>query len=100
YTARLWDTRAGSELRRFGDDAPEVNRVSFTPDGRTALAATADGTVHLWDTESGKELHSFGTGGDWSFAFSADRRRALSVSRGHELRLWDVGTGEELRRLQ
>src|SRR5262245_52880460 len=36
-----------------------VNRVVFSPDGKTVVTSGADGTARIWDPLSGKELMVF-----------------------------------------
>lgn len=117
-TARLWDARSGSEIRRFTGHLGEVS-ASFSPDGRQVLTASYD--VRLWDTGSGKELlHVEGDGQPVNAAaFSPDGRFVLTggdVVRREDpeaaprtpaetraelaSRLRDASSGNELRRFE
>jgi WD40 repeat protein/serine/threonine protein kinase len=91
----------GREVRRFLGHKDQVMAVAFSPNGRTALSGSEDGTARLWDLNTGKELRLFkgDSGQVVSVAFSPDGRRALSCGRGDgTIRLWEVETGQELRR--
>jgi WD40 repeat protein len=46
---RVWDVRAGKELGRLAGHAGPVLGMSFTPDGRALLTASADSTALVWD---------------------------------------------------
>ncbi|RKT08961.1 WD domain G-beta repeat uncharacterized protein [Streptomyces sp. 1114.5] len=50
--ARLVDPADGREAARFEGHTGNVNAVAFTPDGRRAVSASADGTIRLWDLEA------------------------------------------------
>jgi WD40 repeat protein/DNA-binding XRE family transcriptional regulator len=121
----LWDLKAGAELRRLQGHTDWVNGVAFSPDtlasrgtgGKTALSASADGTLILWDISAalpgpaspgntsgaaGAIIRRFEghTGGVNGVAFSPDGHTALSASDDGSLILWDVASGEMLRRFE
>jgi WD40 repeat protein len=77
-----------------------VNSVCFSPNGRSALSGSADGTVRLWDVETGRELRRLNAGPGYvnGVAYSPDGRRALAGSTSGAVSLWELETGRELRR--
>jgi WD40 repeat protein len=64
-TLRLWDTRAGKELRRWGvptrvsisngvkSPAQHVEFPAFTPEGKSLIAAS-EAKCHRWDVNTGR----------------------------------------------
>src|SRR5262249_46787245 len=60
--ARLFETASGKEIssnprgHRNG-----VSSVAFTPDGRTLISSSWDGSVRLWDTATGKQQQQMGS---------------------------------------
>jgi WD40 repeat protein len=85
--------------RTFAGHTGPVNSVVISPDGRSALSGSDDGTLKLWDLAAGKELRSFA--GHMhrvnSVAISPDGRSALSGSGDGTLKLWDLTPGRDLR---
>ena len=62
YTMMLWqlgEDGTAKALRRFDEHDSAVSAVAFHPDGKRALSASDDGSLHLWDLASGKKLHLF-----------------------------------------
>jgi serine/threonine protein kinase len=56
---RLWDVKAGEELRRI-PDATALMGAAFTPDGRHAVSSgDTKGKWCLWDLDTGKEVRSY-----------------------------------------
>jgi WD40 repeat protein/DNA-binding XRE family transcriptional regulator len=113
----LWDLETGAELRRLQGHTDWVNGVAFSPDGKSALSASADGTLILWDISAalpgpagtgntsvaaGAIIRRFEghTGGVNGVAFSPDGHTALSASDDGSLILWDVANGQIVRRFQ
>jgi len=78
-----------------------VKYATFSPDGKTALTASDDGTAKLWDgatgTPAGPPLEHEGR--VLYAAFSPDGRVAATASLDGKARLWDVATGRLIHSL-
>ncbi len=87
---------------RFAGHTNAVFAVAFSPDGKTALSASADQTLILWDVASGNNIRRFigHASGVVGVAFSPDGRTALSGADDGTMILWDVASGEAIRRFQ
>jgi WD40 repeat protein len=76
-----------------------VNSAVFSPDGKTILTASLDGTVLIWDAATGKELHKLESM-ELRFAmFSPDGKTVVTASWSSNARIWNAVTGKELRKL-
>jgi WD40 repeat protein/tetratricopeptide (TPR) repeat protein len=53
---QLWDPATGEPASPPLSEASEVNAVAFSPDGRSILTGSTDGTARLWDVDSSKPL--------------------------------------------
>ncbi|HUG90078.1 MAG TPA: protein kinase [Planctomycetaceae bacterium] len=115
HMIRVWDLAEGRLARVIDGHSYQVLAVAWSPDGRSILSGSRDGTVRLWNAETGEEIRRFeGTGTEaFSVAYSRDGRFVLAgygpdPEHLDETRiddpqncvalLWDVETGREIRR--
>jgi Tol biopolymer transport system component len=94
----LWDV-VGHQLRNPRELLAQYNRchtpiyqASFSPDGKTLVAATADGMIYGWDTATGQKRFQFK--GGVAACFSADGRTLATLTRAGRVRHWDSATGQ------
>jgi WD40 repeat protein len=100
-TLRLWDRATGAE---------RVKAMTFAPNCKIGLAASADGRllatagheaghIGVWEAATGKLLHSLEAdeGPDGPLAFSSDGRRLAAVTEVNGLALWDLARRKRLR---
>ena len=94
---QLWELTSGKLLQDYVGHEAEILAVAYSPDGKTALSASADHTLNLWDLYSGTVIKSFkNSGGCNAIAYSPDGKSAWSGSEDHILRKWDLASGEIL----
>jgi len=75
--------------------------VAFSPDGKTALSGSHDGTVKWWDLSTGRVLKSLDGHSYYvsSVAFSPEGKTALSGSEDNTVKWWDLSTGRVIKSL-
>ncbi|WP_371619218.1 trypsin-like peptidase domain-containing protein [Streptomyces sp. NBC_00454] len=80
--------------RRLIGHTDWVNRVAFSPDGRTLATGSGDGSVRLWDVATGTMRSTLPqTVKVGAVAFSPDGRTLATDSEDNTVVLWDVATG-------
>jgi RNA polymerase sigma factor (sigma-70 family) len=101
---RLWDTATGKPLPSLTGHKRLVISVAFSPDGKTLVSGSYDGTTRLWDVGGAREVGRVGDGlaPVQDAAFSPDGK-TLIMQTGyvgdHAVRFWDVAGAKEVRRL-
>jgi WD40 repeat protein len=104
----LWDTSTGKLARKFAaaDQEPQIQRVLFSPDGRT-LATMGRASIGLWSPATGRQIarieglgitHPQGMVNMESMAFSADGRFLVAAGQDSHLVVWETATGQEIRK--
>jgi eukaryotic-like serine/threonine-protein kinase len=88
-------SRHQTQLTNLLRHSDMVHFVAFSPDGRTAVTASPDGTARLWDAFTGEPRgaplrHG---GGVMQAAFSPDSRHLITASLDRTARLWEVADG-------
>ena len=87
--------KSGSQLRRFVGHDHYLTSLAFSPDGRTVLTASSDGSARTWDTASGRERSRL-QGHDGvvtDAAFASEGQTVVTAGNDGTLRVWDAATG-------
>jgi WD40 repeat protein/class 3 adenylate cyclase len=79
------------ELRQNGSAVS----ASFSPDGKSVIAASDDGSVQMWDLTSGKRVGGSvrPRGNVKSASFSPDGKLVITVCDNGVVQIWDVADG-------
>lgn len=95
HWVRLHDFETGAVKGLLKRHRDIVNALSFSPDGRSLISASADKTAIIWDVQSATLRYRLDGHGAFvsAAAFSPDGSRAITGSFDRTLRIWDAVTG-------
>ncbi len=117
YGVKLWDNTI--KPKQQTDDAigdyqhtleidehkDYVSKLAFSPDGKTLLTGSKDGTIQAWDTATGSHRFTVGTGyieGTRDLMFNLNGDTLISLNRPFnpegnlQQQRWDLNTGSQL----
>ncbi len=88
----VWDLETGKCLYELHGHLSHIHAMSITPDGKKAISASSDKTLHVWDLETGKILKVLNdhSGEILSVSLTPDGCRAVSTSHDNTLRVWNL----------
>jgi hypothetical protein len=99
---KLWEVTSGRLIGTLTGHTGEILAVAFSPDGRSVLSGSRDGTARLWDMATGALRYSFRGQDESSFddevysvAFTAEGRTVLTGTH-HVFRRWEAESGKLL----
>mgnify|MGYP002629194182 CR=1 FL=1 len=93
FSARIWDSNTGADLRKLAGDNGHtgfVNSAVFSPNSKYVLTGSDDGTSKIWDASTGAVLATL-TGHEDRVrhaTFSKDGTQILTSSNDRTARIW------------
>jgi WD40 repeat protein len=105
---QIWDPGRGEEIAAVAGHEEEITGFAFSPDGRSLVSSSKDGTLRLWETETGREVATlqqprFGFNAMYwvsACAYSPNGQLIASTSLDDTLSVWDVASLEEVARFK
>jgi WD40 repeat protein/serine/threonine protein kinase len=94
-TVRFWDPTMGEAVGDPRDYAGAVAAVSFSRDGRRAVATDFFGSIQVWDADTGEVIRTF-RGEVGRAALSPDGRRVAFSGEVAAVQVRDADTGAEV----
>ncbi|MFN0201994.1 MAG: WD40 repeat domain-containing protein, partial [Bacteroidia bacterium] len=98
---KIWDIKPQKLAHNIKAHIYCINNIAFSPDSKSIVTSSADGTAKIWDIETGKLLmeidaeikdnHYHNT----SATFSSDGKQ-LATAINDIIKIWDISTGKAI----
>jgi WD40 repeat protein/class 3 adenylate cyclase len=99
-TVPVWDLRTGELVTSLEGHQEEVTAVEFSPDGRSIVTSSYDGTLRSWDTATWQQERVRDAQAAYGVAFSPSGRWLVAgIGLDPDARVYDAETLEERGRL-
>ncbi len=100
-TICFWNRVLGVKTSGYEIHKDVVMSVNFSPDNKTVLTSSLDGTAKIIDSKSASTIIVLRghTAALWGARFSPDGKYVVTVSWDNTTRLWNAASGVELARL-
>lgn len=100
-SAIIFDVASGRVLSTISGHLGYLSDIKFSPDSKSVLTGSSDGTVRLWNVKDGSELRSFKGHSDevLDIAFAPNGKIAASSGKDNSIKLWDISSGGEVATL-
>ncbi len=91
-TSQVWEVTSGKLISSHKGNS--VNALTFRPDGKLIVTASADGTAQVWKTASGERVGQLlkHKGAILDVAFSPDGKYVATASLDKTAAIWEVGS--------
>jgi WD40 repeat protein len=94
--AQIWDLATGKAGRILGGHSGGVTDAAFSPDGRSVVTASEDGTVRIWDVSTGTERSKLPHDAYVSSArYSPDGTLLVTATRNGSAQIWKVAAAQK-----
>ncbi len=99
---RLVDLDNGKAREDLPGHRVAVGLVALTPDGRTAITGSFEGSALVWDVAGGTVQHRFDEHKQalLLLQLTPDGRTLFSNAYDNHIRVWDIDTGKQLRAMK
>jgi WD40 repeat protein len=95
---RLWDVRAGEQLKQIVVGTDTLYAIAFHPGGEFVAVSGVDEVIYLFDVLTGEKKKALEASREiiYRLRFNAKGDRLLSCGYGGTLSIWDPNTGKAL----
>ncbi|MEO9477131.1 MAG: WD40 repeat domain-containing protein [Cyclobacteriaceae bacterium] len=91
--AVIWDLKSKEQIRTISGHQSGVMDVEFSPDSKTLLTASRDGTARIWDIDNPRKfplLLDDHNGWVMTAAFNKDGSKIITGCKDNFIRIWEV----------